>query len=216
MALSGDKQSARVKNTAPYCYFFGVFETLGAAFDAGLAGAFSTAGFLPGFSAASAIGFGLVAALAAAFGFLGAASVSAALALAAVLGAVLAAALRATFESSLGVALVFDVLMLASPGGVTFDFALTGFFAGCLIMALALAASSGGVTGTTGAAAAVSCSSKARAFSQYSVERPSGRPSASHRWYACKRSFSSNDLLCIPLAISRIHAFMLQEHRLAR
>ena len=68
------------------------------------------------------------------------------------------------------------------------------------------------VQGMTGAS---SCSSKTRAFSQYSVDRPSGRPSASHRWYACKRSFSSKDLLCIPLTISRIRAFMLQERRAA-
>ena len=71
---------------------------MGAALDAGLAGAFSAAGFLPGFSAASAIAFGLAEALAEAFGFLGAVSVSVSAALG--LAAVLAAALRATFRNN--------------------------------------------------------------------------------------------------------------------
>jgi hypothetical protein len=175
-------------------YFFGFFETFAAAL---------TAGFLAGFSAASAIAFGLAADLAAVFGFFGAMSVSAILALAAVLRATLVV----VFASALDLA--FGVLTLSSPAGVAFDFVLTDFFAGFAATVSASLASWGGMTGAS------ACSSKTRAFSQYSVDRPSGRPSASHRWYACKRSFSSKDLLCIPLTISRIRAFMLQERRAA-
>jgi hypothetical protein len=170
-------------------YFFGVF------FAAVL-----TAGFLTGFSATSAVAFGLAADLAAVFGFFGAMSVSAVLGLVAVLVAVLRATLTLVFASALDFAL--GVLTLSSITGVAFDFALTGFFAGFFAGFVATVsasfAPSGGVPGAS------SCSSKTRAFSQYSVDRPSGRPSASHRWYACKRSFSSKDLLCIPLTISRI------------
>jgi hypothetical protein len=179
-------------------YFFGVFETFAAAL---------TANFLAGFSATSAVAFGLAVDLAAVFGFFGAMSVSAVLALVAVLAAVLRATLALGSASALDLA--FGALTPPSPAGVVFDFALTAFFAGFTATVSALFASWGAMTGAS------SCSSKARAFSQYSVDRPSGRPSASHRWYACKRSFSSKDLLCIPLTISRIRAFMLQERRAA-
>jgi hypothetical protein len=179
-------------------YFFGVFETFAAAL---------AVGFLAGFSATSATAFGLAAGLVAVFGFFGVQSVSAVLGLAAVLAAVLRATLALVFASALDLA--FGTLTLSSPAGVAFDFVLTAFFAGFAVTVSASFASWGGMTGAS------SCSSKTRAFSQYSVDRPSGRPSASHRWYACKRSFSSKDLLCIPLTISRIRAFMLQERRAA-
>jgi len=179
-------------------YFFEVFETFAATL---------TAGFLAGFSTTSAIAFGLAADLAAVFGFFDATSVSAVLGLAGVLVAVLRATLTSGFASALGLA--FGALTLSSPAGVAFDFGLTGFFAGFAVTASASFASWGGMTGAS------SCSSKTRAFSQYSVDRPSGRPSASHRWYACKRSFSSKDLLCIPLTVSRIRTFMLQERHSA-
>jgi hypothetical protein len=67
-------------------YFFGVFETFAAAL---------TAGFLAGFSATSAIAFGLAADLAAVFGFFGAMSVSAVLAFGCRLGCRLASNLDA-------------------------------------------------------------------------------------------------------------------------
>jgi hypothetical protein len=183
-------------------YFFGAFETFAAAL---------TAGFLAGFSPASAIAFGLAADLAAVFGFFGAMPVSAVLGLVAVLVAVVRATLPLVSASALDLA--FGLLTLSSPAGVAFDFVLTGFFAAFFVgFAATVSASFASWGGMTRAS---SCSSKWRAFSQYSVDRPSGRPSASHRWYACKRSFSSKDLLCIPLTISRIRAFMLQERRTA-
>jgi hypothetical protein len=171
-------------------YFFGLFETFAADF--------LTAGFLAGLSAASAIAFGL----APAFGVFGAVPVSNVLDLAVVLVVVF----RATLVSAFG--LSFGSLTVSSLAADAFDFfTLAGGFAGCPVSAsFAL---------LSGAAGLGSCSSNTRAFSQYSVERPSGRPSASHRWYACKRSFSSRDLSCIPFPISHIRAFMLEEHRSA-
>ena len=185
------------KNTSP-CYFFGVFETFAAAL---------TAGFLAGFSPASVVAFGLAADLTAVFGFFGVMSASEVLSFAAVLVAVLRATLALVSASPLDLA--FGVLTLSSSAGAAFDFVLTAFFAGFAATVSASCTSWGARTGAS------SWSSKARALSQYSIDRPSGRPSASHRWYACKRSFSSKDLLCIPLTISRIRTFMLQERRSA-
>src|SRR5471030_3198201 len=184
------------KNSASPGYFLELFETFAAAL---------TAGFLAGFSAASAIALGLAAVLV----FFGVMSVSAVLAtvLRATLASVLVSAFASAFASALDLA--FGVLTLPSTAGVAFDFALTVFFGGCLANSSASFVSWGGMT------VASFCSSKTRAFSQYSADRPSGRPSASHRWYASIRSFSSKDLLCIPLTISGIQAFMLQERRSA-
>jgi hypothetical protein len=203
-ASSGAKKPARDFTPRPVSsgaktrqilgYFFEVLETFAAAL---------TAGFLAAFPPASAIAFGFAADLAVVFVFFGAVSVSAVLGLAAVLRATLAS----VFASALDLA--FGALTLSSTAGVAFDLVLTGFFAGGAATASASFPSGGRMTGEG------SCSSKAHAFSQYSVDRPSGRPSASHRWYACKRSFSSKDLLCIPLTISHVRAFMLQERRSA-
>jgi|SRR5471030_16032 len=195
LEISSETRFPKRKNSASLGYFLAFFETFAAAL---------TAGFLVGFSAASAIALGLAAVLV----FFGAMPVSVVLGLASVLVAVLRATFASVFASALE-DLAFGVLTLPSSAGVALDFALTVFFGGCLANSSASFASWGGMT------VASFCSSKTRAFSQYSADRPSGRPSASHRWYASIRSFSSKDLLCIPLTISRIQAFMLQERRAA-
>ncbi len=123
------------------CYFFGVFEVLGAVLDSAFVADFVTA-FFSDLLTASAADFGLAGVFTAAFGFFS--SASAALGLAVFLTAGL---LAAFFESAFGLAFVVPVSSLSVA------FAFAGFLA-------------------AGSAEAASCSSNARAFSQYSAERP--------------------------------------------